>query len=174
MLEAGGLTEQDVTIEVIGLNQVEALATGQVDAVVVYVANEPVQLRSKGYEINVMKVADHIQLVSNGLITNENTIKKDPELVRRMSTATEKGIQYAAAHPDEAYEISKKYVENLSQADPVAQKAVLAKSIALWQITRPGYSEPSGWENMQKVLLDMGLITTPLDLTSAYTNEFIK
>ena len=174
LLEAGGLNEQDVTIEVIGFNQVEALATGQVDAVVVYVANEPVQLRSKGYEINVMKVADYLQLVSNGLITNEDTIKNDPELVRRMSSATEKGVQYTAAHPDEAYEISKKYVENLSQADPVAQKAVLAESIALWQITRPGYSEPSGWENMQKVLLDMGLISAPLDLNSAYTNEFIK
>lgn len=174
LLEAGGLNEQDVTIEVIGFNQVEALATGQVDAVVVYVANEPVQLRSKGYDINVMKVADHLQLVSNGLITNEDTIKNDPELVRRMSSATEKGVQYTAAHPDEAYEISKKYVENLSQADPVAQKAVLAESIALWQITRPGYSEPSGWENMQKVLLDMGLISAPLDLNSAYTNEFIK
>ncbi len=174
LLEAGGLTEQDVTIEVIGFNQVEALAAGQDDAVVIYVANEPVQLRAKGYEINVLKVADHLQLVSNGLITNEVTIKNNPGLVRQMSTATEKGIQYAAAHPDEAYEISKKYVENLSQADPVVQKSVLAESIALWQIARPGYSETSGWENMQQVLLGMGLISTPLDLQSAYTNEFIK
>ena len=174
LLSAGRLKESDVTLDVIGFNQVEALVAGREDAVVVYVTNEPVQLRSKGYEINVMKVADYLQLVSNGLITNEDTIKNDPELVRRMSSATEKGVQYTAAHPDEAYEISKKYVENLSQADPVAQKAVLAESIALWQITRPGYSEPSGWENMQKVLLDMGLISAPLDLNSAYTNEFIK
>jgi NitT/TauT family transport system substrate-binding protein len=174
LLEAGGLTEQDVTIEVIGFNQVEALSAGQDDAVVVYVANEPVQLKAKGYEINVIKVADHLQLVSNGLITNEVTIKNNPDLVRQMTTATEKGIQYTAAHPDEAYEISKKYVENLSQADPAVQKAVLAESIALWQIARPGYSETSGWENMQQVLLGMELISTPLDLQSAYTNEFIK
>jgi NitT/TauT family transport system substrate-binding protein len=174
LLKAGGLTERDVTLDVIGFNQVEALAVGQEDAVVIYVANEPVELRAKGYDINVIKVADHLQLVSNGLITNEGTIKNNPDLVRRMSTATEKGIQYAAAHPDEAFEISKKYVENLSAADPVVQKAILSESIALWQIARPGYSEPSGWENMQQVLLDMGLISTPQDLKSAYTNEFIK
>lgn len=174
LLDAGGLTEKDVTIDVIGFNQVEALATGQEDAVVIYVANEPVQLKAKGYDINVMKVADYLKLVSNGLITNEATIKSDPELVRRMSIATEKGIEYTAAHPDEAYEISKKYVENLAQADPAVQKAILAESIALWQTTRPGYSEPSGWENMQRVLSSMGLITAPLDLGSAYTNEFIR
>ena len=140
----------------------------------IYVANEPVVLRSKGYEINVMKVADYLQLVSNGMITNETTIKSDPDLVRRMTNATLKGIEYAAAHPDEAYEITKKYVPNLSQADQVVQKEVLATSISLWQTDQPGVPLAAGWENMQKVLLDMGLITTPLDLQSAYTSQFIE
>lgn len=174
LLDAGGLTEKDVTIDVIGFNQVEALAAGTEDAVVIYIANEPVQLRAKGYDINVLKVSDHLQLVSNGLITNENTVKSNPDLVRRMSMATEKGIIYAAAHPDEAFEISKKYVENLAQADATTQKAVLTESIAMWQIARPGFSDPSGWVNMQKVLLDMGLISAPQTLESAYTNEFIQ
>ena len=174
LLEAGGLSEKDVTIDVIGFNQVEALAAGQEDAVVVYVANEPVQLNARGYEVNVMKVADYLHLVSNGLLTNENTIRNDPDLVRRMTIATRKGIEFAAANPDETYEICLKYVENLSQADPVVQKAVLAESIALWQTANPGFSEPDGWENMQQVLLSMDLIQSPLDLTAAYTNEFIQ
>lgn len=174
LLEAGGLTEKDVIIDVIGFNQVEALAAGQEDAVVVYVANEPVQLNTRGYEVNVMKVADYLHLISNGLVTNETTIKNQPDLVTRMTTATRKGIEFAAANPDETYEICLKYVETLSQADPAVQKAVLAESISLWQTDRPGFSEPDGWENMQQVLLGMELIQSPLDLTLAYTNEFIK
>jgi NitT/TauT family transport system substrate-binding protein len=36
-----------------------------------------------------------------------------------------------------------------------------------------GYSSPQSWENMQQVLLSMGLLSEPLDLDQAYTNEFI-
>jgi NitT/TauT family transport system substrate-binding protein len=174
LLNAGGLSEKDVTIDVIGFNQVEALAAGQEDAVVIYVANEPAVLRSKGFEINVIKVADYLKLVSNGMITNETTIKNDPDLVRRMTNATLKGIEYTIANPDEAYEITKKYVPNLSQVDQVVQKEVLATSISLWQADQPGIPQSVGWENMQQVLLKMGLITVPLDLQSAYTSQFIN
>ncbi len=173
LLSAGGLTEQDVTIDVIGFNQVEALAAGQEDAVVIYVANEPVQLKSKGYEINVIKVADYLQLVSNGLLTNETTIQENPDLVRRMTIATWRGIEYTSAHPDEAYEISKKYVENLAQVDEAVQKEVLETSISLWQTDQNGIPQSMGWENMQQVLLDMGLLSVGLDLKSAYTDEFV-
>jgi NitT/TauT family transport system substrate-binding protein len=174
LLNAGGLSEKDVTIDVIGFNQVEALAAGQEDAVVIYVANEPVVLRSKGYEINVIKVADYLKLVSNGMITNETTIKNDPDLVRRMTNATLKGIEYTIANPEEAYEITKKYVPNLSQVDQAIQKEVLATSISLWQTDQPGVPQPDGWENMQQVLLKMGLITVPQDLQAAYTSQFIN
>jgi NitT/TauT family transport system substrate-binding protein len=174
LLNAGGLSEKDVTIDVIGFNQVEALAAGQEDAVVIYVANEPVVLRSKGYELNVMKVADYLQLVSNGMVTNETTIKSDPDLVSRMTNATLKAIEYTIAHPDEAYEITKKYVPNLSEVDQAVQKEVLATSISMWQTDQPGVPQPLGWDNMQQVLLDMGLISTPQDLQAAYTSLFIN
>ena len=71
------------------------------------------------------------------------------------------GIEYAAAHPDEAYEISKKYVENLANADEKVQKAVLAASIALWKAERPGYTDPAAWQNMHDLLLQMKLIEKP-------------
>ncbi len=174
LLNAGGLSEKDVTIDVIGFNQVEALAAGQEDAIVIYVANEPTVLRSKGYEINVIKVADYLQLVSNGMITNETTSKNDPDLVRRMTNATLKGIEYTIANPDEAFEITKKYVPNLSQVDQAVQKEVLVTSISLWQADQPGVPLPVGWKNMQQVLLDMGLLTASQDLQSAYTSQFIN
>jgi NitT/TauT family transport system substrate-binding protein len=55
----------------IGFNQVEAIVTEQVDSAAIYLANEPVVLRSLGYEVDVVRVADYLQLVSNGLVTNE-------------------------------------------------------------------------------------------------------
>ena len=37
-----------------------------------------------------------------------------------------------------------------------------------------GYADPEAWENMQQVLLEMGLLTEPIDLDAAYTNDFIE
>jgi len=173
MLDAAGLKESDVILDSIGYNQVEILMADKDDAVVIYVANEPVQLEKLGAEIKVFKASDAMELVANGIITNEKTLKENPELVQALVTATLKGLEYATDHPEEAYEICKKYVENLAEADQEVQMQVLLRSIELWQAERMGYSEPAAWENMQRILLEMGLLSSELDLTAAYDNTFI-
>ncbi|MEN4042052.1 MAG: ABC transporter substrate-binding protein [Anaerolineaceae bacterium] len=175
LLEAGGLSEADVKTEVIGFNQIEALTAGLQDAAVIYIANEPTQLRALGHEVSVLRVSDYLTLVGNGLLTNETTIQNHPDLVRRMVQATYRGIADTIANPAEAYEISLNYVENLAQADQAVQKQVLLTSIELYQAEgmRLGYSDIQAWQNMQDILLKMGLIASPLDLDKAFTNEFL-
>lgn len=173
LLFSAGLTEQDVTLDSIGFNQVEALAADREQAVSVYTANEPVQLQAQGYALNEMRVADYVQLASNGLITNETTLAQNPDLVRGMAEAFLKGLRDTIANPDEAYEISKKYVDNLSQADETVQKQVLARSIELWKAERLGYSNADAWTNMNDLLVKMGLLSAPLDVNQAFTNDFV-
>lgn len=173
LLNSAGLKESDVTLDVIGFSQVEALAAGQEDAAVIYIANEPIQLQALGYEVNVLRVSDALQLIGNGLVTNEATLQENPDLVRRMVQATLQGLKDAQANPDEAYEISKKYVENLAQADANVQKKVLATSIELWGSDHLGYSDPQAWDNMQKILLQMGLLQQPLDLSRCFSNDYL-
>ncbi|MFW5714714.1 MAG: ABC transporter substrate-binding protein, partial [Brevefilum sp.] len=150
LLQAGNLTEEDVDLRSIGFNQVEAIVTDQVDTGVIYLANEPVVLRAQGYDVNVIRVADYRDLVSNGLVTNETTIENEPEKVTAFIDALLKGIADTIDNPDEAYEISEKYVENLVDADETIQREVLAESIKLWETDRLGYSEPDSWDNMQQ------------------------
>jgi len=173
LLEAGGLTEADVTLDSIGYNQVEALTTGQDQAAVIYVTNEPVHLRHEGVDVTVMGTADYLPLVANGLVTNEKTLKEDPELVKAMAAAMMKGIRAAAADPEEAYRISGKYVENLKNADAEVQKQILAASIALWQVKLDGVSDQAAWENTHDILLNMGLLKVPLDVHQAFSNDFL-
>ncbi len=173
MLDSAGLAESDVTLDSIGYNQVEVLMADREDAVVIYVANEPVQLEAQGESINLLKASDAIDLVANGLVTNEKTLSENPELVKAMVSATLKGIQYTIDNPDEAYEISKKYVENLASADQTVQKQVLLHSIELWKADRLGYSQPQAWQNMQRILTKMKLLTNEIDVTTCFTNELL-
>ena len=174
LLNEAGLAEDDVILDSIGFNQVEALVTDQEQAVVIYANNEPIQLKAQGYDIDLIQVADYTQLASNGLITNEATIASNPDLVSRMVRAISRGIADTLADPDQAFEISKKYVENLEQADQEVQRAVLGASLLFWQTDRLGYSAPEAWQNMQEILLEMGLLSEALDLNKAFTNEFIE
>jgi NitT/TauT family transport system substrate-binding protein len=174
LLYSAGLSEKDVTLDSIGFNQVAALAADQDEAVSVYVANEPVQLQAEGYELNEIRVADHVQLASNGLITNELTLQSDPQLVKGMITAFLKGLADTIAAPDEAYDISLKYVDELANADKSTQMEVLQRTIELWRSDTPGRSDPQAWENMQETLLTMGLIREPLDLSKTFTNDFLE
>jgi NitT/TauT family transport system substrate-binding protein len=173
LLYTAGIKESDITIDSIGFTQVEALAGGREDAVVGYAANEPVLLHSKGYDVNEIRVADYVQLASNGIITNETTIAQNPDLVRAFVAAFLHGLQDTITDPDAAYDISKKYVENLDQSDPIVQKQVLGTSIEQWRAATPGKTEPAAWENMQQVLLNMKMYSDPLDLKKAYTNDFL-
>ena len=174
LLNAGNLSESDIILESIGFNQVEALASDQVDAVVVYLNDEPIRLQEQGYNLDIIRVADYVQLVSNVLIANETTISANPDLVQRMVQATLRGIKFSATHPDEAYEISENYVEGLVSVGEVIRAATVERYTTLYQTDPLGYSDPAAWENTQNILLDMGLLTEPIDLSAAFTNDFIE
>jgi NitT/TauT family transport system substrate-binding protein len=174
LLSVAGLEEKDVTLDSIGYNQVEALVAGREDAVVVYANNEPIQMTQKGYDVDVILVKDYMQLASNGLISNETTIANNPDLVRRMVQATQRGIAYTLANPDEAFAICAQFVEGLMQGDQVTQRAIFDTSLEFWKTKQLGVSDPVAWENMQEVLLTMGMLTQPLDMSKAFTNEFAE
>lgn len=171
LLSAAGLALEDVNNSDIGFTQVEALLTDQVEAVVGYANNEPVQLAAQGEAINVIYVADYVAMVGNGLITNEQTIASDPEMVRRFIGAFQRGLADTLADPAEAFTIAKKYVENLEDG----RMAVLEASLPLWQSETAGMTSAEAWQQTQDALIQIQFLDAPLaDLEVAYTNEFVE
>jgi NitT/TauT family transport system substrate-binding protein len=174
LLFSAGLTEEDVTLDSIGFNQVAALSADQEDAVSIYVANEPVQLKALGFELNEIRVADYVDLASNGLITNEATIGANARLVEAMTGAFLRALADTIRDPEGAFDISLKYVDELANADRSTQMEVLRRSIELWQGDPLGRTDPQAWQNMQETLLKMDLLGQPLDLSIAFTNDFVQ
>lgn len=172
LASAVGLRDEDVQLEVIGYTQVANLVERRVDAAVVYANNEPVQLTQSGYRVVLFPVADQTPLVSNGLITNEKVLRERPELVRRFVRAFLRGLSDTLADPDAAFETCRKYVEGLDQNEAV-QRAVLDASLQYWQGERLGWSDPQAWQTMAKVMQEAGLLSGPVEVEKAFTNEFL-
>ena len=173
LLSSAGVDPEEVTLESIGFNQVEALASDQVEAAVVYMANEPVQLQARGYPVNEIAVADYVNLVANGIITNEGLIREDPEMVQRFVDAFLHGLADTISDPEEAYQISLAYVEGLKDADKDIQMEVLMRSIAFWEAEPLGRIDPEGWENMLDVLLEMEILGERVPADEAYSTRFV-
>lgn len=173
LLSEAKMSESDVTLDSIGFNQVESLAAGEHDVIVGYTANEPIQLRARGIAVTEIRVADYVQLASNGILANEKVISENPELVRAFVGAFLKGLADTVANPEEAFELSESHIPNFAELDADVQVQVLGTSIEQWKAERLGYSNPQAWENMQTVLLEAGLISEEMDLNKAFTNEFI-
>lgn len=165
-----GLSPNDVTIQAIGFNQVAALSAGQVEAVVVYANNEPIRLAAQGEALSVFPVSDYATLAANGLMTNETILQTEPELVRGMVRALVRGIEDTLADPKAAYAIAKKYAD---LQDDGLEKQVLMATMAMWQTPQLGRSDPQAWANMEQILRDTNLLSVPLDVHAAYTNDFL-
>jgi NitT/TauT family transport system substrate-binding protein len=174
LIDAAGVDAAGVNLISIGYTQAESMVAGQVDAAVVYAMNEPVQLRQQGYEVYVLPVADYIDLVSNGLITNEETIAKEPELVRSVVRAMLRGLQDTLDDADEAFAICRQYVPEIDDEVAPLQRAVLEESLNFWRSEDLGRSDPAAWDASQAFMRQIGLIDTEVDVSTLFTNDYIE
>lgn len=176
LLSSVGLSEEDVQTSVIGFAAKEQMCTENVDAAVVYIANEPLQIANDCYEVRVIEISDYTNLVANGLVTNEQTIKDNPELVFKMTRAFQRGIEFTINNPDDAFDIGLTRLPELAEAQYDVQREVLERSIELWVSEEPGRTSIERWQTTEEVLIDAELVREAFSaegLKAAYSNGFL-
>lgn len=176
LLAAANLQESDLAeLRSIGFAAAENICEEQVEAAVVYIANEPLTIERQCTPVNIIRVSDYAALVSNGLVTNERTIRDHPDLVRGMVRALQRGVEDVIADPDAAFDISvQHYVTDLPEDQYDTQRQVLLNSIELWRSDDLGRTNPVAWEATQDILIAAGLLTGPLDdLAACYDMQFL-
>ena len=121
LLSAAGMSEDDIQLEAIGFNAPEVVCIGGVEASVVYINNEPLQIQQRAaagdcgdiQDVRVFPVAAAVDMVSNGLVTSEATIANDPALVQAVVSAFDQGLRDTINNPAEAMLMSARHVDNL-------------------------------------------------------------
>ena len=171
------IAPEEVEIVAIGYTQIEALTSGIVDAAVVFSNNEPLQMQALDYEINTIQLNQYTNLAGASLVTNQETITNQSELVQRLVTALRQGMTYVEAEPDTAFAIAIAQIPDLQTDLHPVQKEILLASLELWKNAHYpdqfGLLLPAIWEQTGQTLLDMGLLEQAVDVSEAYTNQFI-
>jgi putative riboflavin transport system substrate-binding protein len=179
LLYANKMQESDLNVQDIGFAQVAALSEGKVQVASGYGNNEPVQLDQQGVKVNVIKVADFYPLASDGLITSESLIKGQPDMVRGFVRATLRGMQDTIENTDAAFKTALEYIPEAQRGDLNLQRKVLQETLPYWQseVTAKqglGYVDMAQWQATLTFLRDSKLLKSDVDLSKAFTNEFIK
>jgi NitT/TauT family transport system substrate-binding protein len=170
LLNSAHLSFSDVHVSSIGFTQVTALLAHRFDAVVGYSNNEPLQLQKQGLAVRTFNVSDYQPLISNGLITTEDTLHNSPQVVKAFVKATLQGLRDVIANPAAAISISQSSIPGLNVANATA---VLQATIPIWQGSgqnAPGFNDSATWQSMTQFLVAMKIIPPVADVSQAYTN----
>ena len=176
VLEAAGLSEQDIQMESIGFTQAAAVSQNTVDAAVDYAVNGPVVLALAGISTTQIALDSYLPMPANGLVTNEKTLTENPELVRRMVRATQQANAYTLAHPDEAFQIALTYVPEAGGENEAANRAIFDASLAYWMPTAgqaPGATTVEAWQAAAEFMQRIGLVDKVVPAAELFSNEYL-
>lgn len=176
LLRAGGLTLHDVDLVSVGFTELEALSSGQVDAAMTYLDNEPVQAKAEGIPVDQLPVSRYRDLVSQGLVTSRSMIRDHPALVRRFVEATLEGLRAAHQDPAAAARAALARMPGLTPQQAARQHQILTETQrfeARQGSHPPGWLDPAAWAGTASFLREAGVLQGTVTPSRCYTNQFI-
>ena len=132
LLDAGGLTENDVTIrEYPQFNQVDGLSNGDVDLITGFRNNEPLRLEARGTAVEMLTLDEIAPLPGPGVIVGDDLLNDEPDLVRAFVEATAAAQRAVIDDPGIGFAAAETEVPSVAE-DPDVARAVLDATVELW------------------------------------------
>jgi ABC-type nitrate/sulfonate/bicarbonate transport system substrate-binding protein len=177
MLEADGVTLDDVEMVTVGFDLMPALLGGTVDAVIgAYWVHESILAEQQGESVNVIRiedwgVPDHYELL---LVTSDNLVSSDPDVVERFIRALTRGYADADADREAA-------IDELVRAEPETDRDLELQGIELlaplWTDDGAvpfGTQTQERWESYAAWLRENDILARDVPVSEAFTNEFVE
>ena len=166
LLEAGGLSEEDVSIrEYPQFNQVDGLSNGDVELITGFRNNEPLRLEDRGTDAGLLTVDDVAPLPGPGVIVGDDLLADDPELVRAFVQATAAAQAAVIADPELGFAAAEEAVPTIAE-DPDVARAVLTATVELWsgEGFADGAIDPELWGAAYETMVRLGFIDGSVEL----------
>lgn len=131
------------------------LKRGEVDAVTGFYYTVVINLMALGVsegDIVVFKYGDYLPLVGNGIVVNEDFLRRNPDAVAKFLRAVIRGIKYTIRNPDEAINV-------LLLRDPTLNKTVEKKRLmmALEIINVKGVTDKYGFGYVEPSVIERNI-----------------
>ncbi len=147
-----------------------------VDYTWIYYGWDGVAAELRGFPINFILLQDYaleLDFYTPVIITREQLLERDPELIRKFLKATEKGYQYSIKNPELAAQDLLKYSPEIDRELAIASQKYLVDQ---YQADAPywGVMEAQRWEDYARWMVERGLIDSMLDVEASFTNIFLS
>lgn len=178
VLNKAGLDYNDVEFVFAGAGIIPALVQDQVDAMTGYVPQKVV-IENMGHDVNMINTSDYTDLGKIYIFTNEKMIQENPEIVTKFVAATQKGLEYSIAHPEEVADAYIKYNPEAAEKRDLHSaiwKAMVERGFDKDTNGNPIFHLPSedNWAEKQNQMFDVGAINKKTDISKMFTDEFYQ
>ncbi|NLY40661.1 MAG: ABC transporter substrate-binding protein, partial [Desulfovibrionales bacterium] len=146
---------------------VDDLIAGRVDAQSAYSTNEPFVLQEQGIRPAFIRPSTYsIDFYGDCLLTSEQEARNHPERVQAFFRATQRGWEYAMAHPEEmAHFIHTTY--NPDKSIPhLLFEAQAMRELILPDVVEIGHMNPARWQHIIAIYTRLGMLSGSVDLRS--------
>ena len=163
LLDAGGLTEDDVTIrEYPQFNQVEGFLAGDVELITGFRNNEPIRLAAEGpdHATDLLTIDDVAPLPGPGVVVGDELLAGDRSLVEAFASATAAAQAAVVLEPAAGLAAAAMAVPTLWE-DMDTARSVLLATIDLWEgdgALPMGAIDPDLWESGFAIMRGLGFI----------------
>ncbi|WP_438481373.1 ABC transporter substrate-binding protein [Oleiharenicola lentus] len=157
LLRQAKIPESEVKITGASGN-ISQLVSKEVDAYGAYLFNEPLELARMGHNVRVLSPEENgVKFYSDTLITTPEYLSENRDLVVKFLRASQKGWEYARAHPEEAVQIMFQLKPQLARdaANIEGQNDMARTVVKNLQLsgTKPIFTmDPSRWRAMAESL----------------------
>lgn len=177
LLKESGLSSNDVEFIVLGENISEDLINNRVDTAAFYRTNETYELKKKGLSYRLLKPEyNGIELYDDVVITSDEMIKNNPEVVRKFVASTIKGWEGAINNKEEALKITSSYSSGIYEdAERESYILKLSSPLIAWSgNSNIGMMDKERWKDIIDIYRTNGFIKNSLKPQDIFTDEFIK
>jgi len=153
-----------------------AITEKEVDFAWIFYGWDGINAELKGVDLNVVMLTDWQDCVPDYytpvIVTSEQKLNEEPEIVRSFLEATTKGYESAMNKPEEAADI---LLAASPESDPDLLKASQKWLGGQYQAgaSRWGLQQVEVWERYADWLYEEGMLSEQIDTGAAFSNEFL-